>query len=128
MKSVMNHNFSQIPSVSIPRSVFNRSHGHKTTFFVGDLVPIYIDEALPGDTFHLSSSLLCRMATPIAPIMDNLFMETFFSRCHIVCCGTIGLIFRARQQIRIMTAVIRRRHIQYHRLYTMPVIRVLDIR
>lgn len=78
MKSVMTHNFSQVPSVQIPRSQFNRSHGYKTTFDVGQLVPIYVDEALPGDTFNLNLSTFARLATPIAPIMDNLFIDTFF--------------------------------------------------
>nr|QJB19200.1 MAG: major capsid protein [Microvirus sp.] len=78
MKSVMNHNFSQIPQANIPRSSFNRSHGHKTTFDAGYLVPIFIDEALPGDTFSLQASLFGRLSTPIVPIMDNMHMETFF--------------------------------------------------
>jgi Capsid protein (F protein). len=77
-KSVMAHQFSQVPRAEIPRSQFNRSHGHKTTFDAGYLVPIYVDEALPGDTFSLQGSIFARMATPIVPIMDNLFMETFF--------------------------------------------------
>ena len=53
MKSHMpsQHLFSQIPQANIPRSVFNRSHAHKTTFDAGKLVPIYVDEVLPGDTF-----------------------------------------------------------------------------
>lgn len=78
LKSVMKHQFSQIPRADIPRSVFNRSHGHKTTFDAGWLVPIYVDEALPGDTFTLRGSLFSRMNTPIVPIMDNVFMDTFF--------------------------------------------------
>lgn len=78
MKSTMVHQFSQVPKAEIPRSVFNRSHGHKTTFDAGFLVPIYVDEALPGDTFKLKASLFCRMNTPIVPIMDNLFLDTFF--------------------------------------------------
>jgi hypothetical protein len=78
MKSVMKHQFSQVPKARIPRSVFNRSHGHKTTFDSGYLVPIFVDEALPGDTFRLRMSAFARMATPIYPIMDNIRMETFF--------------------------------------------------
>jgi len=78
MKSVMQHQFSQIPRAEIQRSVFNRSHGYKTTFNVGGLYPIFVDEALPGDTFRLSASIFARLATPIAPIMDNMYMETFF--------------------------------------------------
>nr|QJB19437.1 MAG: major capsid protein [Microvirus sp.] len=77
-KSVMQHQFSQIPRADIPRSSFNRSHGYKTTFDSGYLVPFYVDEALPGDTFNCRSTLFARLATPIAPIMDNLFMETFY--------------------------------------------------
>ncbi len=78
MKSVMSHNFSKIPSVSVPRSVFDRSHGVKTTFDAGGLYPILCDEVLPGDTFNLKTNLFARLATPIFPIMDNMFLETFF--------------------------------------------------
>lgn len=78
MKSVMNHQFSQIPRANIPRSMFNRSHGHKTTFSSGFLVPFFLDEALPGDTFNLKASMFARLSTPIVPIMDNMFLETFF--------------------------------------------------
>lgn len=78
MKSHMSHNFSQVPSAEIQRSSFNRSHGYKTTFNAGYLVPIYVDEALPGDTFALKMSHFARMSTPITPIMDNLFLDTFF--------------------------------------------------
>ncbi len=78
MKSVMKHQFSQVPKADIPRSSFNRSHGLKTTFDAGYLIPIYVDEALPGDTFSLRMTGFARLATPIHPIMDNMFMETFF--------------------------------------------------
>ena len=78
LKSVMSHQFSQIPQATIPRSRFNRSHGHKTTFDAGKLIPFYVDEALPGDTFSLKAALFARMATPIVPLMDNLRLETFF--------------------------------------------------
>lgn len=78
MRSVMSHQFSQVPSANIPRSSFDRSHGYKTTFDAGYLVPFYVDEALPGDTFSLRASIFARMNTPIVPIMDNLKMDTFF--------------------------------------------------
>lgn len=78
MPSVMNHNFSNIPEVSVPRSTFNRSHGNKTTFDSGYLVPIFVDEALPGDTFNLHMTAFARLATPLHPFMDNLHLETFF--------------------------------------------------
>jgi len=66
------HNFSMVPSVGIPRSVFNRSHSHKTTFDEGFLVPVFIDEALPGDTFHLKMTAFARLSTLLNPIMHNI--------------------------------------------------------
>lgn len=72
------YTFSQVPRADIPRSSFNRSHGHKTTFDAGYLVPVFVDEALPGDTFDVKAHLFARLATPIAPIMDNLHMDVFF--------------------------------------------------
>jgi hypothetical protein len=78
MKSVMQHNFSQVPKVEIQRSSFNRSHGCKTTFDSGYLVPIFVDEALPGDSFNLNMTVFARLATPLHPFMDNLFMDTHF--------------------------------------------------
>ncbi|MBT1846965.1 major capsid protein [Enterobacter ludwigii] len=76
--SVMTHDFSRIPSTNIPRSVFDRSSGYKTTFDEGLLIPFFVDEALPGDTFHLRTSILARLTTPIVPFMDNLKMDYFF--------------------------------------------------
>ena len=77
-KSVMKHQFSQVPKAKIPRSSFDRTHGLKSTFDAGYLVPILVDEALPGDTFSCNMTGFARLATPIKPIMDNMFMETFF--------------------------------------------------
>nr|QJB19640.1 MAG: major capsid protein [Microvirus sp.] len=74
----MQHQFSQIPRADIPRSSFNRSHGYKTTFDAGYLVPFYVDEALPGDTFNLKANIFARFATPIVPIMDNMYLDTFY--------------------------------------------------
>lgn len=74
MKSVMNHNFSRSPQVDIPRSVFDRSHGHKTTFDAGYLIPVYVDEALPGDTFNLKMTTFARLSTPYKAIMDNMYL------------------------------------------------------
>lgn len=80
MKSVMQHSFSRAPTADIQRSSFNRSHGHKTTFDASYLIPVFLDEALPADTFNLNCSAFCRLATPIHPIMDNMFMDIqFFS-------------------------------------------------
>ncbi len=72
------HNFAQIPSANIQRSVFNRSCGTKTTFDAGFLIPIFVDEALPGDTMNLDMAMFARLATPLKPIMDSMWMETFF--------------------------------------------------
>jgi len=80
MPSVMpsQHQFAQVPSVSIERSVFDRSHGYKTTFDPGYLVPVFVDEVLPGDTFHLNMSCFARLTTPLKPLMDNMYLESFF--------------------------------------------------
>ncbi|AXH78137.1 MAG: major capsid protein [Microviridae sp.] len=78
MRSVMTHQFSQVPKAEIPRSSFDRSHGYKTTFDAGLLIPFFLDEALPGDTFNCRVSALARLATPIVPIMDNMFLDTQF--------------------------------------------------
>ncbi len=78
MKSIMTHQFSRVPQVQIPRSSFDRSHGLKTTFDQDYLYPIFVDEVLPGDTFNLNTAAFARLSTPIDPIMDNMFIDTFF--------------------------------------------------
>lgn len=77
-KSVMSHQFSMVPRADIPRSSFDRMHGHKTTFDAGFLVPVFCDEVLPGDTFNLKMTAFARMSTPIFPLMDNLYLDSFF--------------------------------------------------
>lgn len=74
----MSHDFSRVPNADIQRSKFDRSCGYKTTFDSGYLVPVFIDEALPGDTFNVSMTAFARLATPIFPFMDNMFLDTFF--------------------------------------------------
>lgn len=78
MPAVTQHSFAQVPQAQIPRSVFDRSHGYKTTFDAGYLIPFFVDEVIPGDTFHLQTSGFGRLATPLKPVMDNMHMETFF--------------------------------------------------
>jgi hypothetical protein len=78
MKSVMQHKFSELPKAEIQRSKFDRSHGLKTTFDAGNLVPMFTDEVLPGDTFNLRTTAFARLATPLFPLMDNMFMETHY--------------------------------------------------
>lgn len=81
MKSVMTHQFSQIPRADIQRSSFDRSHGYKTTFNSGYLVPFYVDEVLPGDTFSVDATTFARLATQTVPVMDNLYLDTFYFYC-----------------------------------------------
>ena len=76
--SAKQHQFSEVPHADIQRSTFDRSHGLKTTFNAGELVPIYVDEALPGDTFSCNLTAFSRLATPIHPTIDNAFMDTHF--------------------------------------------------
>ena len=64
-QSVSAYSFAMVPRADIPRSRFNVQTSHKTTFDAGKLIPIYIDEVLPGDTFSLSRTAFGRMATPI---------------------------------------------------------------
>ena len=78
MKSVMTHNFSQAPSIQAPRSSFDRSHGHKFTMDAGWLVPFYWDDILPGDSFNCNVTAFARLATPLFPLMDNIFIDTHF--------------------------------------------------
>ena len=72
------HNFAQVPKADIPRSSFDRSSGRKTTFDAGYLTPVFVDEVLPGDTFNLNMTAFCRLATPLHPFMDNMYLDSFF--------------------------------------------------
>nr|QJB18891.1 MAG: major capsid protein [Microvirus sp.] len=77
-RSVKVDHFAMIPRADIPRSRFQIETSHKTTFDAGYLIPIFVDEVLPGDSFSLKMTAFARMATPIFPIMDNLYLDTFF--------------------------------------------------
>lgn len=78
LQSKPSHSFAEVPKAEIQRSSFDRSFSHKTTFDAGQLIPIYLDEALPGDTFNLQMHAFARLATPIKPIMDNMYLDTQF--------------------------------------------------
>lgn len=78
LPTTLSHEFSRVPQAEIQRSTFNRVHGLKTTFDSGLLVPIYVDEVLPGDTFQLNATGFGRLSTPLYPVMDNMYVETFF--------------------------------------------------
>lgn len=70
--------FSMVPKSDVPRSNFKTTSGYKTTFDAGYLVPVYVEEVLPGDSFKGDVTFFARMATPIYPVMDNLYFESFF--------------------------------------------------
>lgn len=78
LPSVMSHSFSQVPKAEIPRSSFDRTAGYKTTFNAGYLIPIFVDEVLPGDTFTMNATYFARLSTPLHPIMDNIFLNDFW--------------------------------------------------
>ena len=70
--------FSQVPHAEIQRSRFDRSSRLLTTWNTGELIPIYRAEVLPGDTVTMDMASVVRMSTPIFPVMDNAFMDTYF--------------------------------------------------
>ena len=72
------YRFAQNPQVGVSRSRFQRNSDNKTTFNTGDLIPIYLDEVLPGDTHEIDMACVMRMATPIFPVMDNAFCDFYF--------------------------------------------------
>jgi len=74
----LQRSFAFNPPPAIPRSVFDRSHGFKTTFDAGVLIPCLVDEILPGDTYSMDATLFARIATLIYPIMDNVYLDTHF--------------------------------------------------
>jgi len=81
MKSVMQHSFAEVTSAKVPRSTFNRSHGYKTTFDADYLIPVFVDEVIPGDTFNLKMTHFARLATLLNVPMDNMFLDSFFFYC-----------------------------------------------
>lgn len=77
-KSASQHQFAMVPNADIPRSNFNRQMTYKTSFDAGYLVPVLVDEVLPGDTINLNMTAFGRLATPLFPVMDNLHLDSFF--------------------------------------------------
>ena len=76
-RNVESH-FSQLPAAEIQRSTFDRSCSYKTSFCVGDIIPFFVDEVLPGDTFNISTAKVVRTQTMLTPIMDNMFLDTYY--------------------------------------------------
>lgn len=78
MNRNVNSRFAVNPQVDISRSKFNRDSTIKTSFNVGDVIPFYVDEVLPGDTFQIKTSKVVRLQTLITPMMDNLYLDTYY--------------------------------------------------
>lgn len=76
-RNVESH-FSQLPAAEIQRSTFDRSSGYKTSFNAGDLIPFYVDEVLPGDTFDVTTAKVVRSQTLLTPLMDNVYLDTYY--------------------------------------------------
>lgn len=70
--------FSQIPKMNVSRSKFIRKQDVKFTMNAGELIPFYVDEVLPGDTFSVDTAGICRMSTPIYPVMDNCYLDVYY--------------------------------------------------
>lgn len=85
-KKYGNYSFSQVPTLRPNRSRFNRSHDHLTTMDADVLVPIFVDEVIPGDTFEMTQTSFCRMSTPIKPSFTPLYLDThwFFIPLRLV--------------------------------------------
>jgi hypothetical protein len=76
-RNVESH-FSRVPYVNHPRSSFDRSSGHTTSFNAGDLIPIYCDEILPGDTVSMNTTSLVRLQTMLTPVFGNIYLDTYW--------------------------------------------------
>ena len=73
--------FNQIPEMKASRTRFNRDQTILTTFDSGKLIPFYVDEVLPGDTFNINTSAIIRMTTPKYPVMDDAFIDFYYFYC-----------------------------------------------
>lgn len=105
--------FSETPSIDLRRSKFEESYSHKTTFNVGQIIPIHVDsDILPGDTVQLDLASLIRMATPISPVMDNLYADIYFFLYLIDLYGNTG----NSSGVRMMIHGHRQQNTKYHRL------------
>ena len=106
-QSVDVHRFAMVPRTEVPRSSFMMQHTHKTTFDAGYLIPVYVDEVLPGDSFSLQMTAFARMATPLFPLMDNMRLDSFSFLFLIVLSGLIGRSFKVRKLILVIRSLIR---------------------
>ncbi len=76
-RNVESH-FSKLPAVNVQRSILDRGSSYSTTFNAGQLIPFYVDEVLPGDTFDVSTAKVVRMQTLLTPLMDNMYLDTYY--------------------------------------------------
>lgn len=76
-RNVESH-FAELPKAEIQRSTFDRSSSYKTSFNVGDLIPFFCDEVLPGDTFDITTAKVVRTQTMLTPVMDNMYLDTYY--------------------------------------------------
>ena len=72
------HSFGQVPRADIPRSSFDLSHGMKTTFDADYLIPMGVWDVIPGDSWNVRTTIMARLATPLHPLIDNLYIDTFY--------------------------------------------------
>lgn len=107
------HVFSLIPRADIPRSSFNRTHGYKTTFDAGKLIPFYLDEVLPGDTFNCKATIFARLSTLLTPVMDNIVDKN----CRISDKFGLPLMYQSTRSIKIYKAAQKIRKIAYQTMY-----------
>lgn len=77
-KSVDTHQFAMVPRAEIPRASFRMETAHKTTFDAGYLIPVFCEEILPGDSMSCKMTAFARLATPLFPVMDNMYLDSFF--------------------------------------------------
>jgi len=77
-KTARQHSFAIVPSTQVPRSKFSMRQTRKQAFNASELIPIMCEEVLPGDTWTHKESIMARLATPIAPVVDDLDLETFY--------------------------------------------------
>lgn len=77
-RNVESHFALNPTNIDMSRSTFDRSHSVKLSFNVGDVIPFYVDEVLPGDTFKVKTSKVVRMQPLVTPIMDNIYLDTYF--------------------------------------------------
>lgn len=78
LKTASSHDFSRIPGAAVPRSAFKQEFSHKTTFDASYLIPFYVDEVLPASTFNFNATLYARIATLQRPIMDTLYLYSYY--------------------------------------------------